>query len=443
MKFEIQDFPNQRRPDGLSTLRITAEGGTATRLDIGIDELARHCLQLTVPALDFLVIAGACYAVDKLVDRSRSVDRWTRELSLTIPVADPDRWRAVGPGLEETLAFLSGDIWDLTFVALGRPLYRRPRRRRSRTMPALVFQPEAVCLFSGGLDSSAGSIELLEMEPPLRVLLVGHYDAPTGEQTVVGDRIRQQYPGRVRLARTRIRLDPVAGEEATLRTRSLLFFALGLLAAAGRGPNVPVYAFENGHIALNVPLTPSRAGSCSTRTMHPYFVDRLVSILEDIGIRNPVHRPYEFKTKGETLSQSRNQENLRSLAGQSVSCSHAARKQHWVRKGANNCGYCVPCLIRRAAMHSMGWDDGHQYGVDVCAEELRLDDPGDSADDLRAVVAFLRQRKSHQELAFEIRRISSIENEWEHAGVVERGADEIRTLLRQKGSRALLDSANL
>src|SRR5437899_6888873 len=97
-------------------------------------------------------------------------------------------------------------------------------------------------------------------------------------------------------------------------------------------------------------LTPSRAGSCSTRTMHPFFLNSLAAALVQVGITNKVINPLELKTKGECANQCLNQTLMAETHESTVSCSHSSRRQDWKRKSASNCGYCVPCLVRRAAL---------------------------------------------------------------------------------------------
>ena len=443
MNIVVQDAPAKRRDDGLSSLSLSLpEQGRHSRVDIGIDDLARLCPKLGPLALDFLLIASACYTADKLVERSATFDCWTRHFEMLIPVSDPDAWSAVAEPLAEALGFLSSDQWEFTFSRLNASLYRSPRRRRRRTLD-MFGRPDAVCLFSGGLDSLTGAIDLLEMPAKPRVLLVGHYDAPTGEQVDLFGPIRQYYRHRVRQVRTRIRLDPVAGDEATLRSRSLVFLALGICAAQAHGPDIPLYAYENGHIALNIPLTPSRAGACSTRTMHPYFLDRIVSVLNAVGIANPVVRPYELKTKGECVIECRNPGLLRSMVDLSVSCSHASRRQNWIRLEARNCGYCVPCMIRRGALHKAGIDAGEAYGFDVCAGELLPDYEGESANDLRAMLDFLRQDKNVDTLASEIQRVATVSDLAQRATMLGRGFSEIRALIKDKGVPRIRIAAGL
>ena len=444
MKIEVTDIPNRRQVDGLAKIALSIPDlSVSRRLDISLADMASYCPSPNLLALDFLLIASSCYAADKLVPRTVAEDWWTRELEMVIPVSDPHAWTEALPTLLEALCFLSGDRWMITLVPARQPLYRRPMSQGGRR-PLLAFtRPDAICLFSGGLDSLAGAIDLLASSDTERVLLVSHYDAPAGEQADLYPSLRGAYPRRVQIARTRVRLDPVSAPESTLRTRSALFLALGLFAANGAGSATPLYAYENGHIALNIPLTPSRAGSCSTRTMHPYFLDKVVSALRQAGLPCTLMRPFDLKTKGECVRECRNGELLTSLVHQSVSCSHPSRRQHWVRRSAEvrNCGYCTPCLIRRGAMHAAGIDDGRKYGLDVCTGELSPASEGESADDLRAMLDFIGRRKDASLLAADILRVASVDHLAERASMLERGFGEIRSLLRDKGNEAIQSMA--
>ncbi|MEO3843540.1 MULTISPECIES: hypothetical protein [unclassified Streptomyces] len=162
-----------------------------------------------------------------------------------------------------------------------------------------------------------------------------------------------------------------------------------LAVASSIGPHIPVYLPENGYISLNVPLTRARAGSFSTRTTHPHYLGLLAQVTQAIGMPNRLVNPYRLKTKGEMLTGSRNQPLLRELAPHSISCSRpeAAR---YAERPRGNCGYCFPCLIRRAAMARAGWDRAEHYAWDALTDPALLDQGSDRSAGLRAVPAGTR-----------------------------------------------------
>jgi 7-cyano-7-deazaguanine synthase in queuosine biosynthesis len=442
MNINIRPHLTERKPDGLARVFVEVPDlGVETELDIGATDLLGRCGVPDPVALDFLLIASSCYVIDKIISRADTFDNWTRDFEVSIPVSAPRVWKSVADDLQTALGFLTGDVWKLAFHALDVELIQKPEessRRRASDLPP-VTEAAAVSLFSGGLDSLCGVIDLLAAADQRRVLLVGHYDAPgpRKSQNDLFTLIGSSYPQRAELLQTRVAHKPRRAVENTLRSRSLVFIALGIYAARAAGETVPLYAPENGLIAINIPLTPSRSGSCSTRTMHPYFLGKLATVLQRVGIKNQIINPFQLKTKGECVTECLDQKLLRSVVEISVSCSHASRRQNWVRREAKNCGYCVPCLIRRSALHKAGLDHGRSYGIDVCRGEMSIDDQLTSADDLRALVDFLRDNKTASELARDVLRTAPVEQVMEVAGMLERGFNEIRTLFRDKGDRAL------
>ena len=448
MRIEVFVDPVNRQRDGTATINLMGQGEDHPRqLDISFEKLYQRCGIPSPIILDLLIFGSSCYAIDKTMPRNGSPDNWTRELEVTVPVSDPASWQAAASMLEPTLGFLSGDIWRFSFTQMPPALFRRPvTRRRVRRARAIPFRrPDAVCLFSGGLDSLAGAIDLISSDSVEHILLVGHYDAPgakaTQERLMNG--IRAAISGRADLLQVRISHRPNAAIEHSQRTRSLVFIALGVYAARAFGQDVPLFAPENGFIAMNIPVTPSRAGSCSTRTMHSYFLNGLRASLDALGINNPIVNPFEFKTKGECILESSNIQLLQSLVNYSVSCAHPGRRQFWVRRDVENCGYCVPCIFRRAALHAAGLDDGQAYGVDFCTGEMSVSDQLKSADDLRAIVDFLRKRKGVAELSRDIIRISPVSRVAERAAMALRGYDEIRLLIHDKGPPSLCRAAGI
>jgi hypothetical protein len=177
----------------------------------------------------------------------------------------------------------------------------------------------------------------------------------------------QEHYGPDRLHHLGMRVQFATSPEITLRSRSLLYLALGLTAAAAFGPAPPLIVPENGWISLNPPLTLSRLGPYSTRTTHPYFLDQIVSLWQAGGISHPLSNPYQRLTKGEMLMRCRNQELLRRLFPLTISCARP-EVGRWQGEAGGACGYCYPCLMRRAALHRLGWDDAKDYRVDVLSE---------------------------------------------------------------------------
>jgi len=123
---------------------------------------------------------------------------------------------------------------------------------------------------------------------------------------------------------------------------------------------------ENGWISLNPPLTLNRLGSLSTRTTHPWVLEEIAALWRAAGLAQELRNPYLSLTKGEMVSRCRAPELLAKLAPRTVSCARPVAGR-WRRQTWQACGYCYPCLVRRAALHCLEADRGEDYGVDVLA----------------------------------------------------------------------------
>lgn len=327
------------------------------RLDHGIGEaltdLARLGLVPSERGVDMLILAAHVQAADTRVSRAfDSQDSWTRELRLVIPVSEPNVWNEAAPALGRLLNFLTGDRWTLQFRS-------RPEPFATITSPLdleIACVPyDHLALFSGGLDSLIGAIDAIEADKT--PLLISHAgDGATSDaQSTLLDALHQEYPNRD-LSRLRVWMAFPEGlvedsaSESSTRGRSFLFFAIGVLAGtAMSGETVVLSVPENGLIAINVPLDTLRLGSLSTRTTHPFYISVWNEVLETLDIPVRIENPYWKLTKGEMVSGCNNRPLLRGLASLSISCS-SPTKGRWQGLGIQHCGYCLPCLIRRAAL---------------------------------------------------------------------------------------------
>lgn len=425
-------------------LTITVAEGVSSQLDIDFRTLLQHVNSPQEAAYDLLLFATMTYAADNLVRRFTAADRWRRDLEMVVPVADPGRWAAAAEDLAGCLNFLTGDCWSLRFSKREDCLVVPPEKRRRTTVK---LQGDAVCTLSGGVDSVVGAIDWLQANSG-GLVVVGHHDThiagPMSDQERVLAALRPHYNGRIGEVLVGVGLHP-SGDEITLRSRSLLFIALGVFLADAVGNGVPLLLPENGTIALNVPLTPSRRGSCSTRTAHPHYICRLQDILGRLGLGVRIINPLLGKTKGEAVAQSSNQGVLRGLLLETASCAKRGHKETWVNRTARSCGRCMPCVYRRAAFHGIGLDT-EVYGVDVCTGQLDLDDrDGESADDFRACLSFLRQGHTRNVVARMLLANGQlpIADLPGYADTVCRAMDEVRRWLREKAQAPIRHRAGL
>lgn len=338
---------------------------------------------------DLLTIAMAVTAADTFVDKAEADDGWARSLRLFVPIADPQRWQPAIALLEKALHFLSGDIWEIVLLPDG------PRQLTSQNRGRITVMAghDCVSLFSGGMDSGIGALNLLA--EGRRPLLISHAYRGDSERQV---KVRSHLP--VEVSRFAAVAHPVSmtgrKTDVQMRTRSFNFLAYGALVGATlaqlRVTSIPVELFvpENGLIALNPPMTARRIGALSTRTTHPHFLGLFQQIMDTVGLPVRVQNPYSIQTKGEMLIGCLDQDNLKSLAAETVSCGK------W-KRSHQQCGKCVPCIIRRASFHAAGQPDGTEYnakGMDL----LMVSRDANARDDLMAMILAAR-RLSTQDVA--------------------------------------------
>lgn len=405
----------------------------APLIDSNAWELANlHHLIPPPRAVELYHLALLAYAADMRIPRALAFNGWERDICLHVPVTSLKPWLTVRELAENLLSFLTGDHWRLEFFSTHRfgPL-RNPRLRGKGRAP----RANSVTLFSGGLDSLIGASDLLATGT--RPLLVGHCDSSftSSVQARLAERVRQQYPGAKPLLQFWIRPPDLIGDENTTRGRSFLFFALATFVAAGLPRPARLFVPENGFIALNAPLTTTRLGALSTRTVHPYTVARYRELLKELKLRVTVETPYALITKGEMLEGARDPAFVQNCARDSMSCAHPTAGR-WQGLGPKHCGRCVPCLIRRASLYRVGLDDAADFITDV----LRAERQSPNLQDVRAFLAAI-ERSSTLAPEVAVLRSGPIPSEAgslaDYASLYGRGLDEVGMFLRQRQTRRL------
>lgn len=409
-----------------------------------LDQLGELGLRPSETAVDLTLLAAALTAADTRISRGHDAqDAWTREIDLHLPVQDPVRWGGLAPLIIRTLNFLTGDHWGVYFRARPTDV---PKLATAPARPRIA-NPSSICLFSGGLDSFIGAIDLYAArETPL---LVSHYwDGITSKhQTHCAAALKRRFPS-IDLRHIRARVgfpnDTVekASVENTLRGRSFLFFALAAMAADAVGGDMAVHVPENGLISLNVPLDPLRLGALSTRTTHPFYMARFDDLLRGLGLTVRLVNRSAFQTKGEMAKGCADLVFLRKEARNTMSCSSPA-KTRYAKDKANrqpkHCGHCVPCLIRRAAILE-GWgSDDTEYQIPNLAAQV-LDTKKAEGNHVRSFqLALSRLAESPGRARFDIHRPGPLSDHpdklAEYEAVYVRGMQEVGTLLKRVHAR--------
>ncbi|EMO55155.1 Qat anti-phage system QueC-like protein QatC [Leptospira noguchii] len=310
-------------------------------------------LQPTELGFDLLILAVHVHVADTHISRMKdSQDSWTREIRLAIPVSDPGKWMNSKATVEKMLNFLTGDIWIINF---------RKRPKEIRSLLTIKNKPESpkfdiLSLFSGGLDSLIGAIDLLEQgKKPLLISYSGD-GSVSSPQSKLFSLLKKEYSKRD-FERLKIGIEipkdliKESIHENTTRGRSFFFFAIGILAGTAFSKPFKLIVPENGLIALNVPLDNLRLGSLSTRTTHPFYIFLWNKLLSELKIDGNIQNPYWEKTKGEMIKQCLNNNFLMNSYVKSMSCA-SPNKLRWRGLSSRHCGYCLPCIIRKASINS-------------------------------------------------------------------------------------------
>lgn len=359
--YEIQNI-DSRRENGTVIVEVPILSGD--ELNYGLNhvkkELYKEGIYPTEIGFDIISLATMVYLADTRIKRAvHGQDSWSREIELEIPVSDMELWETQICTVERMLKFLTGDFWKIDF---SRRTWQfcKPNETGEKSN-----KYDEVSLFSGGMDSLISTINL--MEDKKNTLLISHAgDALTkNAQKNIVNEFDTLYPN---VLHTWLNLwmvfprdyIPEGGNDNNTRSRSFLFIGYALFAMTGMENNNELLVPENGLIALNVPLDETRVGSFSTRTTHPFYLSLWNGLLDGLGVNLSVKNPYWNKTKGEMAEECRNKEILYETMKLSFSCSSPG-KARWKHLSQQHCGYCVPCIIRRAAMHKAFGEDETEY----------------------------------------------------------------------------------
>ena len=346
------------------------EHGRNVRLEIR-DIGKRLLAPMPNELLDLLDIATYVYAADNALPRGSKRDsrlgaRWRRPLHFLVPVRNLELWNSepVRSALIDTLNFLADETYSFEF----RPLAVPPPVERYLEFEDNAdtrFSPDDVTLFSGGINSFAGAVELLAGQRR-RVALVSHCSVNTMgsvQRNLVGELRRRLAPGQLLHIPIRAHLLEGLSREYTQRTRSFLFGALGFVTARLLGADRFSF-FENGVVSLNLPPVDQVVGARATRTTHPQALRGFQNLFSALlGKRFSLAHPFVWLTKAEVIEQVAAY-GFQDLLRYTRSCS---RVQEMTTLHPH-CGLCSQCIDRRFGMLAAGLaeqDPAEAYKVDL------------------------------------------------------------------------------
>ncbi len=347
-----------------------APGAADRNMRIGLPDFVAGVFHIPDRMLDLLEIAAYVFAADRLSPRGRKdqveYQSWSRHWLFRILVRDHAFWSqsSVREALQESLRFMTGDA-DYLFEFLP----------GHRTAPTNLFDdeqfsvnPEArpvrVTLFSGGLDSLAGALKILE-ETSSGLVLVSHESQPGTVRTQrrLVEALQARFPGRVSHYRFVCQLSGVRAQEETQRTRSLLYCSVGFAIAQAYGHD-ELDVFENGVTSINLHRREDLVNGRASRTTHPKTLRLLGQVFSLIAEKDfRLSLPFLWQTKRAVIDVLRDT-GSEELIASSVSCSRTFQREG----AATHCGRCFQCVDRRIAVHSAHAetsDDPGLYSTDI------------------------------------------------------------------------------
>ncbi len=338
-----------------------------------LERLLRHNIHSLIK--DLLDIGTTVYMADLYTKREFSLER---RVSILMPVRHPHVWSNVQKELEHAVSFLGRDNFSIKFIK------RKEKVDKLRRF-SVKLDNRCVCLFSGGLDSLAGAVWVLDHK--LDPIFVSHYSSNilVGIQKSLISQLEKIYNKPLqhlglRVSKTgdkKIKNSLSAPFRSVMiqHLRSFLFLSLAT-AVALESKIKKIYVFENGPVALNPLFSEARV---NTRTAHPHFLVRFKELVKAVfGIDIIIENPFLYHTKGEVVNILARQE-LQGLVAKTVSCWNWSRVPLWAKqrgikgfKGRHD-GECIPCIIRRSAVHHARlWEKDTNYLINVFNQFSKL-----------------------------------------------------------------------
>ncbi len=112
---------------------------------------------INTKSIDLLMLSLAVYGADRFFLRKNAVDGWERKIHIHLPVLDIDTMNAKKELIKDTLNFLSGDKWELSFRHRNFTSEENNYREKIENGKNTKISAKRICMFSGGLDSFIGA----------------------------------------------------------------------------------------------------------------------------------------------------------------------------------------------------------------------------------------------------------------------------------------------
>jgi len=346
-------------------IRLDYRRGQNQNVRIEIPDFVQTVHHLPDRFLDLLEIAAYIYCADRYTTRGPKdaveYHKWSRSFHFHIKVRDFDFWRQfhVVRLLNETLSFLSG---DRQFAFTFSPGHRTPPADLfDRAEFSIASPPDTrVVLFSGGLDSLTGVVELLTSSTD-KLCLVSHRSGQPGTGRTQDQLFRalvDAHANRLQHFKFRCGLTGARAAEETQRARMFLYSSIAVCLCVAISQH-KFHIFENGITSLNFAKRQDLLNGRATRTTHPktiWLLERLFS--EIVGRELAIDTPFLWKTKADVFA-ALGRSGQRALISSAVSCS----KTFLNLEQASHCGGCSQCIDRRIAAYAAGLEELDEAGI--------------------------------------------------------------------------------
>lgn len=362
------------------TQLINREGLPNRNMTVKIHDFASRLIpRMPDRTRDLIEIAAFIYAADRLVKRGRTdqveFENWARELTFCVPVRDLVYWQQaeVATNLANALTFVSGDkSYRFYFEqrAGSDPLTSLFHNTETTSVSSELSSAYPVALFSGGLDSLAGVVSLLETTDK-KVVITSHRSNPSTikVQKRVYDALNKAYPGRLLYHPLECNLTGLRASEETQRTRFFLYTTVGFALAQAYGQD-ELNIFENGITSINLSKRQDLINGRASRTTHPKTLGLLQKVFSGVINRTfTIRHPFIHLTKTEVVSVLK-QFNRPELITATVTCTKTFLKFN-NHSSASHCGYCSQCVDRRFAMYAAKLEQHDAvYDFDLATESF-------------------------------------------------------------------------
>lgn len=275
---------------------------------------------------------------------------FSRNINLNVPVKNIQSWNDCKEILEEMISFLTYDSIKYTF-------HEKKEFDNENQIESNKSEFDSIILFSGGIDSLAGALNIDSKKPIL--LNINHCNIGKTTKKLF-DKLVANFNDKIKRELITINIDSKAcNREPTQFSRSFIFLCFAT-ALAKAYDITKIYIPENGIIAIQI-LDKGRVG---TRTVHPKFIDyynkfinRLITN-NQITIENPFMNKEKYLTKSDVVSIIKDKK-MNNLIEDTISCSHFSSYQ-----ATKQCGMCIPCIYRTISIISNDIQDGQKNIID-------------------------------------------------------------------------------